>query len=151
MIGQGYPLAALVTALVTALVVLIHYEGLRLLAAVTAGRAFRRHRSALLAMMFALLALHVLEIICYGLGYWGLNTLPALGSVQGDPDLSLFDGIYLSAMAYSTASFGDLWPSGAIRVMAGMEAITGLVMIAWSASFTYMAMTTLWPGHRRRE
>jgi hypothetical protein len=33
-IGQGYPLAALVTALVTALVVLIHYEGLRLLAVV---------------------------------------------------------------------------------------------------------------------
>jgi hypothetical protein len=118
---------------------------------VIADRAFRRHRSALLAMMFALLALHVLEIICYGLGYWGLNALPAVGSVWGDPDLSLFDGIYLSAMAYSTASFGDLAPAGALRVMAGMEAITGLVMIACLASFTYMAMATLWSGHRRRE
>lgn len=147
--AHDYLLTALVTLAVTGLVVLVHYEGLRLLARITAGRTLRRHRSALLAIMAALLALHVLEIVCYGLAYWWMQVLPDAGFVRGQPKMSLFDGIYLSAMAYSTASFGELSPLGALRVTVGMEAIAGLMMIAWSASFTYMAMTTLWPERQR--
>ncbi len=35
-------------------------------------------------------------------------------------------------------------PSGAIRLLAGTEALTGLVLIAWSASFTYLEMARHW-------
>jgi len=34
--------------------------------------------------------------------------------------------------------------------MAGIETLTGLVMIAWSASFTYLAMEKFWGLHRPR-
>lgn len=142
----GYALAALVAALVTALVILIHYRGLEWLARRFGGRRYRRHRSAMLAIIFALLGLHVLEIACYGVAYWGMDQLPGIGLARGVADISLFDGIYLSAMAYSTVSFGDISPDGALRVMAGMEAIAGLMMIAWSASFTYLEMARLWQG-----
>lgn len=140
----GYVLAALATALVTALVILLHYRGLEWLARRFGGRRHQRHRSAMLAILFALLGLHVLEIVCYGVAYWGMDQLPGIGLARGAPDMSLFDGIYLSAMAYSTVSFGDVSPDGALRVMAGMEAIAGLMMIAWSASFTYLEMARLW-------
>ena len=59
----------------------------------------------------------------------------------------LFDAVYFSAMTYSTVGFGDLSPVGALRLMSGMEAITGLLMITWSATFTYLEMSRLWtPG-----
>ncbi|MGE4366430.1 ion channel [Thermomonas sp.] len=140
----GYALAALVTLAVTALVVLMHYRGLEGLARRYSGRRHPRHRSAMLVIIFALLGLHVLEIACYGVAYWGLDQLPGIGLARGAVDISLFDGVYLSAMAYSTVSFGDISPDGALRVMAGMEAIAGLMLIAWSASFTYLEMARLW-------
>jgi hypothetical protein len=40
--------------------------------------------------------------------------------------------------------FGDLVPSGPIRFLSGMEALTGFVLIAWSASFTYLEMERFW-------
>jgi hypothetical protein len=47
-------------------------------------------------------------------------------------------------MVYTTVGFGDLLPQGAIRFMSGMEALTGLVMITWSASFTFLEMQRDW-------
>lgn len=96
----GYALAALATLLVTGAVVLIHYRGLEGLAHRYGGRRHPRHRSAMLVIIFALLGLHVLEIVCYGAAYWGLDQLPGIGLARGVDDISLFDGIYLSDLQY---------------------------------------------------
>ena len=40
--------------------------------------------------------------------------------------------------------FGDVAPVGPIRFMAGTMALTGFVMITWSASFTYLEMARFW-------
>ena len=32
---------------------------------------------------------------------------------------------------------GDVWPHGPIRLLTGIEALNGLILIAWSASYTY--------------
>ncbi|MBM3373365.1 MAG: two pore domain potassium channel family protein, partial [Betaproteobacteria bacterium] len=40
--------------------------------------------------------------------------------------------------------FGDVVPVGTIRFVAGMEALTGFLMIGWSASFTYLEMERFW-------
>jgi hypothetical protein len=50
----------------------------------------------------------------------------------------------LSAMTYTTVGFGDVVPVGAIRFVAGLEALTGLVMITWSASYTFLEMQRDW-------
>ena len=95
------------------------------------------------------LGLHVLEIWCYGLGYWWLVKFPDTGFVHGEHGMDhLFDAVYFSAMTYSTVGFGDLSPVGAVRLMSGMEAITGLLMITWSATFTYLEMSRLWTPWR---
>ena len=140
-----YALVAFATALVSALVVVIHYEGLHALARRYGGRAPRRDHRAMLRIIFALLALHVVEIWCYGLAYWGLVMIPDTGFVHGEHGMDrLFDAVYFSAATYSTVGFGDLSPVGAIRLMSGVEAMTGLLLITWSASFTYLEMSRLW-------
>ena len=145
-----HALVAVVAGLATALVVLVHYEGVHWLARRYATRAPRRDRRAMLTIIFALLGLHIVEIWCYGLAYWGLVMVPGTGFVQGEHGMErMFDAVYLSAITYSTVGFGDLAPVGAIRLLAGLEALTGLLMITWSASFTYLEMARLWDVERR--
>ena len=143
-------LVAVVAIAVTALVVVLHYEGVHALAQRYARRAPRRDRRAMLKIIFALLGLHIVEIWCFGLAYWGLLQVPNVGFVHGEHGSdNLFDAIYLSATTYTTLGIGDLAPVGAVRLVSGMEALTGFLMITWSASFTYLEMSRLWTDDRR--
>jgi hypothetical protein len=47
-------------------------------------------------------------------------------------------------MCYTTVGFGDVSPVGPIRFLAGTSALTGFVMITWSASFTFLEMERFW-------
>ena len=146
-----YLLVAVVALAVTAVVVLIHYEGVHWLARRHAGErtAFVRDRRGMLKIIFALLGLHVLEIWCYGLAYWLLVKVPGAGYVHGEHGMDhLFDAVYFSAVTYSTVGFGDLSPVGPIRLVSGLESLTGLLLITWSASFTFLEMSRLWRGSR---
>ncbi len=146
-----HALVVFVTLAVTALVVVIHYEGLHWLARRYAVREAKRDRRAMLAIIFALLALHIIEIWCYGFAYWGMLRIPDTGTIHGEQGFeTLFDAMYLSATTYTTLGFGDLAPVGAIRFVSGMESLTGLLLITWSASFTYLEMSRLWTRARDR-
>ena len=81
----------------------------------------------------------VCEIWIFGLIMWLLLHWPACGSVAPAPQ-HLFDVIYVSAVTYTSVGFGDLAPIGPIRFLTGTEALTGFVLITWSASFTYLEM-----------
>ena len=47
-------------------------------------------------------------------------------------------------MSYTTVGFGDVSPVGSIRLLAGTCALTGFVMITWSASFLFLEMERFW-------
>ena len=116
-----------------------------------APRSAASDRRAILKIIFALLGLHIVEIWCFGLAYWGLLHVPNVGFVHGEHGSdNLFDAIYLSATTYTTLGIGDLAPVGAVRLVSGMEALTGFLMITWSASFTYLEMSRLWTDDQRR-
>ncbi len=135
-------LAATLAAVVA--VISIHYEGLVLLSRWIARAAERPVRRRVLHAMFAVLALHVVEIWVFGIVLWALVQWPACGRVVGDDPLLLLDAIYFSAMTFTTVGFGDLAPVGPIRLLSGTEAITGFVLIGWTVSFTYLEMERFW-------
>jgi hypothetical protein len=39
---------------------------------------------------------------------------------------------------------GEIVPVGPIRFLTGMEAVGGLLLITWSASFTFIEMQRYW-------
>ena len=141
------PLAYLTTGLVTAIavvaVVMLHYEGLRMLSATLPKLRVLHHRRVVI-MIFWLLALHVIEVWLFGSAYYFLLRLDDFGELVGAPGASLFDCIYFSATVYTTVGFGDVYPVGAIRTMTGTEGIVGLTMITWSASYTFVEMLKTW-------
>ncbi|MFL6662236.1 MAG: potassium channel family protein, partial [Rhizobacter sp.] len=58
--------------------------------------------------------------------------------------ISLSTCLYFSAETYTSLGFGDITPVGPIRLLAGVEALNGLLLIGWSASFAYIAMERYW-------
>jgi hypothetical protein len=133
-----------VTVAAVVAVVSLHYGGLLLLSRRNAGRAEHPARRRVLYGMFALLGLHVLQIWIFGLALWGLVQWPACGYIAGDDPLLFFDAMYFSAITFTTVGFGDLAPVGPIRLLSGIEALTGLVLIGWTVSFTYVEMERFW-------
>ncbi|TZF90824.1 potassium channel family protein [Cognatilysobacter lacus] len=148
-----FPVGAHLIAIATAgtclvAVVVLHFEGM-----VRLGHAYKRHRGEeggavgrhlMLRMVFGLVVLHTVSIMIFGVGFWTMLQLPDAGSITGAHRGTLFDAFYMSAMTYSTVGFGDLAPKGPIRWLAGTEALIGLMMVAWSASFAFMEMSRHW-------
>jgi hypothetical protein len=140
-----YWLAALAAIVIVNVCLVLHYQALSLCTRYL-PRIAQRPRRRVLALMFAVFTIHVVEIWLFGAGYALLTRDPTLGAIQGLPTTELPDFVYFSAMTYTTVGFGDVVPVGAIRFLAGLEAVTGLVMIAWSASYTFLAMHRDWPS-----
>ncbi|HET8693301.1 MAG TPA: potassium channel family protein [Aquabacterium sp.] len=67
------------------------------------------------------------------------------GTLDGTAGFSLSTCMYFSAETYTSLGFGDLTPVGPVRLLAGVEALNGLLLIGWSASFLYIAMQRFWP------
>ena len=144
MIFGDYLLTGLITAGVVVIAVMLHYEGLRILSdrLMTVGNHFGRRRIVMLIL--ALLLLHVVEVWIFGIAYYVLLQFDGFGALHGETSMAFFDCIYYSAAVYTTVGFGDIYPVGAIRLMTGTEAITGLTMITWSASYTFVEMLNTW-------
>ena len=143
--------AVVVAATVSVLVVcvLVHYEGLVIIQRRIARADDRKRRTKVLHAVSLVIVLHVIEIWIFGLAIWALLQWPACGTLSGgSPPYHLFDHIYLSAMSYTTVGFGDITPVGPIRFIAASEALAGLVLITWSASFTYLEMERFWREKR---
>lgn len=134
---------AVVTMTAVAIAVMLHYEGLFFMATRFSNRVASSSRRLVMLVILGVLLLHVMEIWVFGGAWWALLQLPDTGHVaDGAP--GLHESIYLSAQAYSSMGFDAANPTGAIRLLAGTEALTGLVLIAWSASFTYLEMARHW-------
>ena len=131
-----------VTLLVVYLCVALHYEVLNGCSRFVSYLEHRRRRR-MVALIFIILTTHVAEIWLFAIGYFFLLGFD-FGSLNGIAPMSLPDYAYYSAMVYTTVGFGDIVPVGPIRLMTGMEGLTGLVMITWSASFTFLYMQRHW-------
>jgi hypothetical protein len=131
------------TIIAVGLCVLLQYEGL-----VLTWKWISRHRghkrAKVLYAILSIIALHVVEIWLFGIAIWLLLFHPATGSLYGPETVDFFECMYLSAVTFSTVGFGDIAPVGPIRFLSATEALTGFVLITWSASFTYLEMERFW-------
>jgi hypothetical protein len=131
-----------VTAIAVFLCVLLHYEVLNFLSHWLIRLEGQRRRRVLFAI-FGVLPAHVAQIWIFGIAYLLLEISPAFGSAHGVGP-SLLDYIYISAMTFTTVGMSDAYLDGPIRFVCGNEALTGLVLITWSASFTFLEMERFW-------
>lgn len=129
--------------LLLVLTTVIHYEILRLL---SVGLPVLNvpARAKLIVVIIGTFLAHALEIFLYAFAFYVLSRYPAAGMLGDAGGSSLTLSLYFSAETYTSLGYGDVVPGGDLRMLAGMEALNGLLLIGWSASYTYIAMSRFW-------
>jgi voltage-gated potassium channel Kch len=129
-------LIAAVCALLVVSTTAIHYEVLR---GLSAGLPRLRipSRGKLLVVIFATFLAHAVEILLYAVAVYLLG------------NFSFNVSLYFSAETYTSLGYGDVVPTGDLRLLAGVEALNGLLLIGWSASYTFIAMERFWQAESK--
>jgi len=122
---------------------LLHYEVLSLLARLLDGSRWHGRAKLVLAVLGCFVG-HALEILLYGAAYWLMAREGSYGALGHEAVLRLAPALYFSAETYTSLGFGDVVPDGPLRLLAGAEALNGLLLIGWSASFLYLEMERWW-------
>jgi len=142
-----------IAAVMVVVSVLVHYETMTLISdhLVPWGLRHAQGRRTIVLTLMALMVGHIIEIWLFAATLLGLSQLPPFGGFGGTFGGGFSDFLYFSAVNYTSLGYGDVHPLGSIRAIAVTEALTGLMMIAWSASFTYLKMEQIWQTRAHRK
>ena len=132
----------IVTTVVVLLTVGVHYEMLRGLS-VTIPRLPVANRARVGITILGALVAHLVEVMVFALAFYLTIRSGNLGELKGGGQHPV-DIMYFSLVTYTSLGYGDITPAGNIRLLAGVEALTGLVLIAWTASFAFLQMQRFW-------
>jgi hypothetical protein len=75
---------------------------------------------------------HLLEIVVWALAYRAVGALPTLDTA-----------VYFSEVTYTTVGYGDVTIPARWHLVAGLEAVTGIVLAGWSAAALFAVVTRL--------
>lgn len=144
--GELFFESVVASALLVVLTCGLYYEIMRIVWRWIAN-ADKRSRHLMYMVIIAIFIGHTVNVWIYALAIWyladiGFGTVVGLGEAP-----QLIDFVYFSASTYSSLGYGDIYPTDALRMIAGVEVINGLVLIGWSVTFTYFMMQELWKLH----
>lgn len=142
-------IAAMVSVVLVALSIFVFYEVLRA-AWIIKERYTEKPRTMIYHLVIAIFLAHTLCVWIYGTAYWLMIDWWGVGDLHITHSKAVLDGapqslerllayVYFSVICYSSVGFGDLAPGGPIRMLSGIEALNGLLLIGWSVTYTYFA------------
>lgn len=128
------------------LCVSVHLTTLRTLNDRVLPRFQRHSRTAVGIMVLVALVGHLLEIWLFSIA---ILVVGSLSDRQFAEELQLdgFDAFYYSAVSYTSLGAEPLKESS-LRILTAIEALTGLILITWTASFVFIVMQRTWEGRR---
>lgn len=140
----------IISALLVAASIFIHYETLRVATKRTAGFAVRP-RVRLWLILVAAIVSHLIHVGLFGFGFVMIEFEFGRGALNGPNSGTWEDAFYFAITSYTTLGIGDLYPTGQARLLSGIAALTGLVMVTWTASLTYLHMERYWTVGNRND
>ncbi len=130
-------------SIIVGLAVIFHYEALNRIGwLITHMRVFSQVR-LMFGVMLAIIA-HTIEVAIFAVAYYFMHHEKGFGILNGNFDGSFLDALYFSFTVFTTVGFGDIEPDGPLKFLTGIESLTGLVLITWTASFLYVEMQRYW-------
>jgi len=141
-------LVALTSLLLIALTSLLQHELIRVLTVRVPELALPA-RAKFLIVVFSTLLSHMAQIALYGLAMYLLVNHGNAGRLEGPDGPALSSCMFFSAESYTSLGFGDIKPTGPIRLITGVEALNGLVMIGWTACYLFMEAERIWAAERQ--
>ncbi len=95
---------------------------------------------ALLIALYVLATAHIAEAGLYALGFL-MGEWAGIGGFAQHDVSSFMDAFYFSVVNYSSLGLGDIYPTGHLRFLAGIEALNGFLLISCSASTMFLVTT----------
>ena len=127
---------------ITLIAILIHYECLNQLN-IAMVRLDAPPRVRILGGVVVALFAHSVEVMVFALGYY-LAGKVGHGELTGAFQGEIADYIYFSYTTFTTVGYGDIVATDRMRLLVGIESLTGFVLITWTASFLYLEMSRFW-------
>src|SRR5712691_11502865 len=96
-------------------------------------------RVALLLRLFAgIVLLHLIQVGLWAVVFWRARELPNLETA-----------LYFSLATYTTIGFGDVVVGPGWRVLAGIEGLTGILLVGWSTAFVFAVVNRMYEHWRQ--
>lgn len=130
--------------LLVAVTVLIHAVGTSrwlsvLIARFTAARAHQRRvnmLNLLASTAVILLVLHTVQILLWAFAYLYLLPPTVLSTLE--------EAAYFSFVTFTTLGYGDVTLEGPWRIISGIEALNGILLVGWSTALLFAVVQRGW-------
>ncbi|WP_404400096.1 ion channel [Pelagibacterium halotolerans] len=136
-------IAGLIGLVMVLVSVVLHYELLSYTARLL-RRVRLKNRVRVTIGVLGVLIAHLASIVLFAFLYFLINVSPWLGSLGGAFEGLPRDYLYFSLTSFTTLGVGDVTATGDLRLISGLQALLGFVLIGWSASFTFVVMQRTW-------
>lgn len=93
---------------------------------------------ALIGTVLVLLVLHTLQIVVWAYAY--LAIVPA-----GELD-TFEEATYFSFVTFTTLGYGDITLSEGWRLLSGIQALNGIMLVGWSTAMLFAVVQRTWQG-----
>ena len=96
-------------------------------------------RVALLLRLFVgIVLLHLVQVGLWAVVFWRAQELPNVDTA-----------LYFSLATYTTIGFGDVVVGPGWRVLAGIEGLTGILLVGWSTAFVFAVVHRMYEHWRQ--
>jgi len=137
-------LALLALALLTACVIvqslgmllLIHW--LARVRSIVESPSTLRRVGLLLRLFVMIVLLHLIQVAVWGVVFWRSHQLPTIEAA-----------VYFSLVTYTTIGYGDVVLGPGWRLLAGIEGLTGLLLVGWSTAFVFALVNRMYEHWRQ--
>ena len=101
-------------------------------------RRFQARKSfrILIGTGLAMVTLHVVQIVLWALTYRAL--IP-----EGELE-TLEKAVYFSFVTFTTLGYGDITLSEGVRILSGIEAMNGILLVGWSTAVLFAVVQRIW-------
>jgi len=102
--------------------------------------ATTRWRAIFVLVGTALIAfvLHALEIVIWAGTYQTLMPASELASFE--------EAVYFSFVTFTTLGYGDITLSEGWRLLSGIEALNGILLVGWTTAMIFSVVQNIWRG-----
>ncbi|MGI9224119.1 MAG: potassium channel family protein [Woeseiaceae bacterium] len=98
----------------------------------------RRSLIVLTSTVIVLIVLHTIEIGIWAIAYLSLVSVEELETLES--------ALYFSFVTFTTLGYGDITLAAPWRVLSGIEALNGIMLVGWTTAFLFAVVQRSWKG-----
>lgn len=98
---------------------------------------------ALILTAFFLLLLNITQAFLWAVMYYFIPQITEFESLE--------EAFYFSLVTFTTLGYGDITIGPSHRILSGIEAINGILLIGWSTTLMFSAMLQIWKRTAKHE